>query len=144
MLSKSSRRAKAEALGDDNLEGGVPFSELKIGPTISEEFLLDENEGIEAAVDKASGDPKTVAGGDNLEFQTYETVEHDPVKYTHYTRAVELAIQDGIAMHKYQQVDDHGSYGVNALVVGAGRGPLVQAVLKAIANLNNDQTCNHI
>eukprot|EP00957_Ditylum_brightwellii_P101643 7746083-Ditylum_brightwellii.AAC.1 len=62
MSSESSRRVKAEALGDDDLEEGVPFSELKIGPTISEEFLLNENEGTGAAVDKASGDPKTVAG----------------------------------------------------------------------------------
>eukprot|EP00957_Ditylum_brightwellii_P038326 2897487-Ditylum_brightwellii.AAC.1 len=49
-------------MGDNKLEGGALFLELKIGPTISEEFLINEKEGAEAALEKGSGDPKTVAG----------------------------------------------------------------------------------
>uniref|UniRef100_A0A6U3ZRB4 Protein arginine N-methyltransferase n=1 Tax=Ditylum brightwellii TaxID=49249 RepID=A0A6U3ZRB4_9STRA len=82
--------------------------------------------------------------GDNLEFQTYETFERDPVKYQRYKLAVELAVRDGIAMQKYPRVDDRGCYGVNVLVVGAGRGPLVRAVLSALAAVNEDEPSNAI
>ena len=63
--------------------------------------------------------------GDNLEFQTYETFEKDPVKYARYEDAVRLAVKDGMRREMYPK--SGSSYCVNIMVVGAGRGPLVQA-----------------
>jgi len=99
--------------------------------------------------------------GDNLEFCTYETFERDPVKYERYRRAVELALQDKISkghldedrvnsitnaessMLQHQNSEQDTSSGSNEficrveiLVVGAGRGPLVQACLEAVLNVN--------
>ena len=37
---------------------------------------------------------------DNLESQTYEVFEKDPVKYTEYHRAMYLAILDKISMEE--------------------------------------------
>merc|ERR1712232_104770 len=59
---------------------------------------------------------------DNLESQTYETFEKDPVKYAQYEQAVYRCIQDKLAAGKKDLV---------AIVVGAGRGPLVTAVRSA-------------
>ena len=57
---------------------------------------------------------------DNLESQTYETFERDPVKYEQYQAAIAKALLDRP---------------VDALtvvwVVGAGRGPLVRRALAA-------------
>ena len=73
---------------------------------------------------------------DNLESQTYETFERDPVKYERYEAALAKAFADiraerttGTAM----VAGDDGS-SCNAIVVtvvGAGRGPLVAAALSA-------------
>ena len=59
---------------------------------------------------------------DNLESQTYETFERDPVKYKQYQEAVRRAL-----------IDRHKADGPEAvlMVVGAGRGPLVAASLAA-------------
>jgi len=59
---------------------------------------------------------------DNLESQTYETFEKDPVKYREYERAVMMALTD---LHADACED------VVVMVVGAGRGPLVAASLAA-------------
>jgi len=61
---------------------------------------------------------------DNLESQTYEVFEKDPVKYVNYEEAVFLALQDMHAVHAQKE-----PYVV--MVVGAGRGPLVRASLRA-------------
>jgi protein arginine N-methyltransferase 5 len=58
---------------------------------------------------------------DNLESQTYETFEKDPVKYDLYEEAVFKALND---RHKLEDA-------VVLMVVGAGRGPLVRASLRA-------------
>lgn len=50
---------------------------------------------------------------DDLESNTYETFEKDPVKYAEYERAIELALAD---MKSEEEVV--------VMVVGAGRGPL--------------------
>ena len=42
--------------------------------------------------------------GDHLEYQTYETFEKDPVKYTNYGEAIELALLDGLASGAYPKV----------------------------------------
>jgi protein arginine N-methyltransferase 5 len=57
---------------------------------------------------------------DNLESQTYETFERDPVKYEQYYRATKAALDDTPP----EQV-------TVLMVVGAGRGPLVKTSLRA-------------
>ena len=57
---------------------------------------------------------------DNLESQTYETFERDPVKYEQYEAAIASALLDR----------PQGSTTV-IWVVGAGRGPLVRRALSA-------------
>jgi protein arginine N-methyltransferase 5 len=57
---------------------------------------------------------------DNLESQTYETFERDPVKYDQYEAAAAAALADRPA-----------SIVTVVMVVGAGRGPLVRRVLAA-------------
>jgi len=60
---------------------------------------------------------------DNLESQTYETFEKDPVKYVQYEEAIYRYF------HKNAPPNPDAPYA--AIVVGAGRGPLVAAVLSA-------------
>jgi hypothetical protein len=61
---------------------------------------------------------------DNLESQTYEVFEKDPVKYVNYEEAVFLALQD-------LRATLGGDGRIIVMVVGAGRGPLVRASLRA-------------
>ena len=72
--------------------------------------------------------------GDNLEFQTYETFEKDPVKYERYEDAIFLAVRDGLQNGLYR--NGGGVFAVSIMVVGAGRGPLVEASLNAIERIN--------
>ena len=65
---------------------------------------------------------------DNLESQTYETFEKDPVKYAQYELAVHKALLDRTA-------GDETKVTV-LMVVGAGRGPLVRASLRAGKSAN--------
>lgn len=57
---------------------------------------------------------------DNLESQTYETFEKDPVKYRQY----EFAVRDALLKTPVDKT-------TLIMVVGAGRGPLVQASIRA-------------
>ena len=57
---------------------------------------------------------------DNLESQMYETFERDPVKYAQYEKAVAAALARTNVQHRSV-----------LMVVGAGRGPLVRASLRA-------------
>lgn len=57
----------------------------------------------------------------NLQSYVYETFEQDPIKYYEYKRAISKAIVD-----KYESKEP-----VIVYVVGAGRGPLVDATLEA-------------
>jgi len=59
---------------------------------------------------------------DNLDSQTYEVFEKDPVKYTEYQRAIHKAI-----MHKQEK----NLPSLVIMVMGAGRGPIVTAALAA-------------
>jgi len=90
--------------------------------------------------------------GDNLEFCTYETFERDPVKYERYRRAIELVLQDKISLGHLEKhtvnpvksetngnvTEDRGDdiYHIDILVVGAGRGPLVQVSLETVHAVN--------
>ncbi|KAK3086104.1 hypothetical protein FSP39_013632 [Pinctada imbricata] len=62
---------------------------------------------------------------DNLESQTYEVFEKDPVKYSQYQKAVYLALLDKIKSEEKHTKE------VVLMVVGAGRGPLVRCALSA-------------
>lgn len=77
---------------------------------------------------------------DNLESQTYETFERDPVKYERYEAAISLALED-ISIRNSNVVADNIpetpalqpniDNTLVVTVVGAGRGPLVAAALSA-------------
>ena len=58
---------------------------------------------------------------DNLESQTYETFELDPVKYARYEDAIERALR-AVGPDQLEVV---------IMVVGAGRGPLVSCAIRA-------------
>ena len=62
---------------------------------------------------------------DNLESQTYEVFEKDPVKYKNYQEAVRLAL--------LERLDKP----ITLMVLGAGRGPLVTAALNATTEANH-------
>uniref|UniRef100_A0A8C6L4X7 Protein arginine N-methyltransferase 5 n=1 Tax=Nothobranchius furzeri TaxID=105023 RepID=A0A8C6L4X7_NOTFU len=62
---------------------------------------------------------------DNLESQTYEVFEKDPIKYSQYQQAVFKCLLDRVP-------DEQKDTNVQVLMVlGAGRGPLVNASLRA-------------
>ncbi|KAG0363712.1 hypothetical protein BG005_008082 [Podila minutissima] len=62
---------------------------------------------------------------DNLESNTYETFEKDPIKYQQYELAVERALLD-------RPIPTNGEPDITVImVVGAGRGPLVNCSLRA-------------
>jgi hypothetical protein len=67
---------------------------------------------------------------DNLESQTYETFEKDDTKYSTYEEAVFRALQDLPAPTPAEASGPGGGAAV-VMVVGAGRGPLVRASLRA-------------
>ncbi|XP_018007880.1 protein arginine N-methyltransferase 5 [Hyalella azteca] len=62
---------------------------------------------------------------DNLESQTYEVFEKDPIKYQEYERAIYDALVDLVP----EENKDERT--VVVMVVGAGRGPLVRRALTA-------------
>ncbi|CAI8040960.1 Protein arginine N-methyltransferase 5, partial [Geodia barretti] len=62
---------------------------------------------------------------DNLDSATYEVFEKDPVKYISYENAIAKALVDRIPEESVSDVT------CVVMVVGAGRGPLVEATLKA-------------
>lgn len=72
---------------------------------------------------------------DHLEYETYETFERDPIKYSRYKDAIQMALNDIIALE--QQRDQ-----VTVFVVGAGRGPLVSAVFQAFEALQQSLRLN--
>jgi protein arginine N-methyltransferase 5 len=65
---------------------------------------------------------------DNLESQTYEVFERDPIKYRNYQEAVYKALVERIPANVTAVV----------MVVGAGRGPLVHASLVAAEQANRN------
>jgi len=62
---------------------------------------------------------------DNLESQTYEVFEKDPVKYSEYENAMKAALTDMVPETELETKE------LVLIVVGAGRGPLVRAALRA-------------
>ena len=71
---------------------------------------------------------------DNLESQTYETFERDPVKYERYEAAIIGALSELSKLSRTGSGDESPTNEHTELVVtvvGAGRGPLVAAALSA-------------
>uniref|UniRef100_A0A8C7S5Z6 Protein arginine N-methyltransferase 5 n=1 Tax=Oncorhynchus mykiss TaxID=8022 RepID=A0A8C7S5Z6_ONCMY len=62
---------------------------------------------------------------DNLESQTYEVFEKDPIKYSQYQQAVYKCLMDRVPE---EQKETNTQV---LMVLGAGRGPLVNASLRA-------------
>lgn len=68
---------------------------------------------------------------DNLESQTYETFERDDTKYLVYGEAIKQALIDRISDSLLDRT-------AVIMVVGAGRGPLVAAALRAALDSNRN------
>jgi len=68
---------------------------------------------------------------DNLESATYETFEKDPIKYQQYEKAIAQALADRFGPDDTPCV----------MVVGAGRGPLVAAALRAATTAERNVQC---
>jgi len=66
---------------------------------------------------------------DNLDSQTYEVFERDPIKYLLYEKSSEKALLDLYEAKKKRLGDENMR--IIVMVVGAGRGPIVKAVLRA-------------
>eukprot|EP01006_Ploeotia_vitrea_P019065 TRINITY_DN51127_c0_g1_i1.p1 TRINITY_DN51127_c0_g1~~TRINITY_DN51127_c0_g1_i1.p1 ORF type:complete len:557 (-),score=51.20 TRINITY_DN51127_c0_g1_i1:321-1934(-) len=67
---------------------------------------------------------------DHLDSATYETFEKDPIKYKNYGLAIRKALQD---KHKATATPENPAI---VMVVGAGRGPLVNQAIKAGQDAN--------
>lgn len=83
-------------------------------PTEAEKFMASHVDTLQAPLQPLQ---------DNLETGTYELFEKDPVKYVQYEEAVLLFLKDRIAAGRPPPF--------TIMVVGAGRGPLVAASLRA-------------
>lgn len=86
--------------------------------TLAEQFGLSHLDRLQAPLQPLA---------DNLESQTYEVFEKDPVKYAQYEEAIVRFLQDRVS-------EDRGA-NITIMVLGAGRGPLVQAALQAARRL---------
>lgn len=69
---------------------------------------------------------------DNLESATYEVFEKDPVKYRRYQEAIYKCLEENFS---------NSDKPIVVMVVGAGRGPLVKAALKASKDANIKIKC---
>ena len=70
----------------------------------------------------------------NLEYATYEVFEADSVKYLQYEKAIVSCLIDLDKRSVVQKTDDAVQSqrdGFIVMVLGAGRGPLVSAALRA-------------
>lgn len=75
---------------------------------------------------------------DHLESSTYEVFEQDPVKYRQYEQAVYRALMDrGTSSSGTTTATTTDISPTVIMVVGAGRGPLVQNCLNAAKSANN-------
>jgi len=72
---------------------------------------------------------------DNLESATYETFEKDPVKYSKYEEAIAKCLNDRVPEQSDSQTK------IVLMVLGAGRGPLVRAALRAAKSVNVQIKC---
>jgi len=93
----------------DRIRAGHPFSEEEL-------FLLPSTDFLQRPMQPLQ---------DQLHSANYALFEKDPVKYAQYEKAIRQAL-----------IDRHGDGGsVTLMVLGAGRGPLVDAAIRAAAGL---------
>eukprot|EP00931_Biecheleriopsis_adriatica_P047067 TRINITY_DN27105_c0_g1_i1.p1 TRINITY_DN27105_c0_g1~~TRINITY_DN27105_c0_g1_i1.p1 ORF type:complete len:612 (+),score=103.58 TRINITY_DN27105_c0_g1_i1:109-1944(+) len=108
--------------GEKYLHYVARLFQSRAAPTPQEQFEQPYHDYLQAPLQPLQ---------DNLESQTYETFEKDPVKYVNYEEAVCRCFQDKKAAGKKKFA---------AIVVGAGRGPLVVAVRSAAVRAGVDVT----
>lgn len=70
---------------------------------------------------------------DNLESQTYETFEKDVTKYIQYENAISKAF---LSCAERNRIEENQVQKFSVIVVGAGRGPLVNCTLLAASKLS--------
>lgn len=74
---------------------------------------------------------------DNLESATYQVFETDPIKYRQYEEAVYRALIDMSVKSKETKTDMYFFNLISVvMVVGAGRGPLVDRSIRASERAN--------
>ena len=151
--------AQQMASGDANPNGGTGclaylqyLRHLRSRPEVISTLDTQESEMEASYLDQLQSPLQPLA--DDLEFCTYETFEKDPIKYANYQRAVECCVQDMLtqtgvldrigpetsSMASTAPSMWHGRYPythkITIMVVGAGRGPLVDAALSAVEAVN--------
>ena len=94
-----------------------------IAGTFSEKFTEEYRDHLQAPLQPLM---------DNLESQTYDVFEKDPVKYNLYEDAMERAF------NIKKNTLGGGAVTIRVAVLGAGRGPLVAAALRASATTNTN------
>lgn len=109
-----SEEPRAEVENEKYLHYVARLFQDKPALTAQEDFELPYHDYLQAPLQPLQ---------DDLESQTYETFEKDPVKYVQYEEAIFRCLQRKAQAGKTQPLA--------AIVVGAGRGPLVVAVRSA-------------
>lgn len=105
-------------------------------PNLYEKFTSNYKDSLRGPLDPLH---------DNLDSDTYRIMEQDPVKYERYEEALEAAMRD---IHNQRQIHHSNGKGkdqkLHVLVVGPGRGPLIQSSIQAAARLKLDVTITAI
>ncbi|KAF9156598.1 hypothetical protein DFQ26_009296, partial [Actinomortierella ambigua] len=126
LSSKTIPKYVIDEFSDDSLEQSFssPFADYihflhrpLEAPGLDEQFAAGYQDYLQAPLQPLQ---------DNLESSTYETFEKDPIKYQQYELAVEKALRDRPQSSNPQDPDT-----AVLMVVGAGRGPLVNCSLRA-------------
>jgi len=121
IISGLSDAAGAEVENDKYIHYVARLFQGRPPMTSQEQFELPYHDYLQAPLQPLQ---------DDLESQTYETFEKDPVKYVQYEEAIYRCIKQKLETGKAQPLA--------AIVVGAGRGPLVVAVRSAAARAEAD------
>ncbi|KAG0235956.1 hypothetical protein BGW42_004411 [Actinomortierella wolfii] len=126
LSSKSMPKYIIDEFTDDSLEQSFssPYADYihylhrpLEAPGLDEQFAAGYQDYLQAPLQPLQ---------DNLESSTYETFEKDPIKYQQYELAVEQALMD-----RPRPSDPNDPDITVLMVVGAGRGPLVNCSLRA-------------
>jgi type II protein arginine methyltransferase len=96
----------------------------------SNKYVLTEKDAYEAPYYDFLQSPLQPLA-DNLESQTYETFEKDPIKYREYEEAIFRALSDRRSSDNKTPAAATRPSPVVVMVLGAGRGPLVKCALRA-------------
>ncbi len=94
-------------------------------PTLYEKFTSNYKDSLRGPLDPLH---------DNLDSDTYRIMEQDPIKYERYEEALEAAMRD-IYEQRHGKISRSKEHKLHVLVVGPGRGPLIQSSLQAAGRL---------